>query len=65
MKLVNCRLFSDGKCLHQAAPRQWLGTAKCILVDPPKDIRLIQDCAIKRPYDRPPAATIPTGRPCE
>lgn len=48
---VNCRLYRDGKCMHQAAPRAFFGAAACLL-ERQSDPR-IQACALQAPLPRP------------
>ena len=56
---VNCTSFTHpNRCLHQAAPRRWLGTAQCIVwiqhsqlsaADP----RPVPGCMLCTPHPKP------------
>jgi hypothetical protein len=48
---INCQSFKDGRCLHQAAPRQLWGAACCIL-DSQRDPR-INACALQTAWPKP------------
>ena len=48
---IDCTQFRRGKCLHQAAPRSFFGTATCILDNNP-DVR-IMTCALRVTHTKP------------
>lgn len=55
---VNCQHFTDGSCTHHAAPRQWIGQPRCVLLNPPTDPRL-RGCALVYPLTKPDGHPLP------
>ena len=52
---VNCTQLDNQSmgCLHHAAPRKFFGgLPTCILINKPKDKRILWDCALQDKYER-------------
>lgn len=62
MSPIDCKFFTKGRCVHQAAPRRLLGAAICILDVPSSDPRVIRGCMLKMQYERPTATIVPPPR---
>ena len=63
---VDCVCYKGaGHCLHQAAPRRWLGPAYCVVDNPSGDPRVPKGCSLQvrgaKPKGPPPPVP-PSGR---
>ena len=60
---INCILYREGKCMHQAAPRRLFGPAACILspYGTQEDPRRPAECVLRVPHGR--SASMPPAPP--